>query len=129
VSQVPQRREKAALSTPTKTTFPPEGLAATLGTVNDRRGEQRTGNSLRDLRDEQGIDVTLQNLLRALTLNLELRARYRVFEFEASQDGHPETARLFRELRLAESEQITELMAGLQARLGQIDTARTEGIA
>ena len=44
------------------------------------------GNSLRDLRDEHGPDQTLQNLLRALTLNLELRARYRVFEFEASQD-------------------------------------------
>jgi hypothetical protein len=87
------------------------------------------GNSLRELRDEQGADQTLQNLLRALTLNLELRARYRVFEFEASQDGHPETARLFRELRLAESEQIAELMAGLHSRLGQIETARTEGIA
>ena len=53
-------------------------------------------NSLRELRDSQGVDQTLQNLLRALTLNLELRARYRVFEFEAAQDGHPETARLFR---------------------------------
>jgi rubrerythrin len=87
------------------------------------------GNSLRELRDDQGADQTLQNLLRALTLNLELRARYRVFEFEASQDGHPETARLFRELRHAEGEQIADLMAGLRARLGQIDTARTEGIA
>jgi rubrerythrin len=86
-------------------------------------------NSLRELRDEQGADQTLQNLLRALTLNLELRARYRVFEFEASQDGHPETARLFRELRRAEGEQIAELMAGLHARLGELDTARSEGIA
>jgi rubrerythrin len=87
------------------------------------------GNSLRELRDDQGADQTLQNLLRALTLNLELRARYRVFEFEASQDGHAETARLFRELRQAEGEQIADLMAGLRVRLGQIDTARTEGIA
>jgi rubrerythrin len=86
-------------------------------------------NSLRELRDEQGADQTLQNLLRALTLNLELRARYRVFEFEASQDGHPETARLFRELRLAEGEQIAELMTGLHSRLGQLDPARSEGIA
>jgi rubrerythrin len=86
-------------------------------------------NSLRELRDEQGADQTLQNLLRALTLNLELRARYRVFEFEASQDGRPETARLFRSLRLAEGEQIAELMSGLHARLGELDTARSEGIA
>jgi rubrerythrin len=80
-------------------------------------------NSLRELRDERGIDQTLQNLLRALTLNLELRARYRVFEFEAAQDGHPEVARLFRALREAEAGQIAELMAGLQGRLGAVDLA------
>jgi hypothetical protein len=78
-------------------------------------------NSLRELREERGLDQTLQNLLRALTLNLELRARYRVFEFEATQDGHPEIARLFRTLRMAEGEQITQLMAGLQGRLGDVD--------
>ena len=41
-----------------------------------------SSSSLRELRDDYGSDQTLQNLLRALTLNLELRARYRVFEFE-----------------------------------------------
>ena len=60
-------------------------------------GERREEQQLRELRDAQGVDQTLQNLLRALTLNLELRARYRVFEFEAAQDGHPETAKLFRD--------------------------------
>ena len=79
--------------------------------------------SLRELREEPGVDQTLQNLLRALTLNLELRGRYRVFEYEASQDGHPEIARLFRDLRLAESEQIAALMAGLQGRLSAVDLA------
>jgi hypothetical protein len=96
--------------------------------VTDRQDAHGTGNTLRELRDAQGVDQTLQNLLRALTLNLELRARYRVFEFEAAQDGYPETARLFRSLRDAEGDQIAELMAGLHARLGQI-TSRTEGIA
>ena len=79
--------------------------------------------SLRQLREERGLDQTLQNLLRALTLNLELRARYRVFEFEASQDGYPEIATLFRELRRMEGGQIAELMNGLQARIGQVDLA------
>jgi rubrerythrin len=74
---------------------------------------------LSELRDEQGVDQTLQNLLRALTLNLELRARYRVFEFEAAQDGFPATARLFRELREIESEQIAALMSGLHDRLDE----------
>jgi hypothetical protein len=77
-----------------------------------------SGN-LRALREERGLDQTLQNLLRALTLNLELRARYRVFEFEANQDGHPEIAALFGELRQAESEQISALMAGLHTQIGE----------
>jgi hypothetical protein len=76
--------------------------------------------SLRELRDDHGADQTLQNLLRALTLNLELRSRYRVFEFEATQDGHPDTAQLFRELRRSAGEQIADLMAGLHARLGEL---------
>jgi hypothetical protein len=88
--------------------------------MSNGRGDHRIGNSLRELRDDQGADQTLQNLLRALTLNLELRARYRVFEFEATQDGHPETALLFRELRQLEGEQIAGLMSGLHARLDEL---------
>ena len=89
--------------------------------MSDQRVEVGIPNSLRDLRYDQSVDQTLQNLLRALTLNLELRARYRVFEFEASQDGHADTAQLFRELRRVEGEQITDLLAGLQARLGGLE--------
>ena len=112
--KVPRAREN--------TTFHRGGERATLEGVPNP-GHPATSASLRDLRDD-GIDQTLQNLLRALTLNLELRARYRVFEFEASQDGHPEIARLFRGLREAESEQIAELMGGLRERLGRIDIAQ-----
>jgi hypothetical protein len=76
---------------------------------------------LRELREDRGLDQTLQNLLRALTLSLELRARYRVFEFEAGQDGHDEIGALFRELHRVESEQIVRLMSGLQSRIGSVD--------
>ena len=76
-------------------------------------------NSLQTLREGRGLDQTLQNLLRALTLNLELRARYRVFEFEASQDGYPEIAGMFKQLRLAEGEQIAVLMSSLQHHLAE----------
>lgn len=95
----------------------------------DQLDDLGIANSLRDLRSDQAIDQTFQNLLRALTLNLELRARYRVFEFEASQDGHKETARLFGRLRRAEGEQIAELLAGLQERLCTLEAATPgEGI-
>lgn len=80
--------------------------------------------SLRELRDERGFDQTLQNLLRALTLNLELRARYRVFEFEATQEGHTDVASLFAELRHLEQQQIAELLAGLRNRLGEFETRK-----
>jgi hypothetical protein len=105
-----------------KSTFPPCQRDATLSGVAERT-DQRTPSSLHQLREERGIDQTLQNLLRALTLNLELRARYRVFEFEAVQDGHPEIARLFRELRTAEGSQIAELVGGLQGRFADLDLA------
>jgi hypothetical protein len=98
-----------------KSTFRTCGACATLW--------QMSGN-LRDLREEHGLDQTLQNLLRALTLNLELRARYRVFEFEATQDGHADVAALFGRLRDAEGDQIALLMQGLHARLGDVDVSR-----
>src|SRR3954469_604590 len=89
--------------------------------VSQRRPATAMGSTIRELREERGLDQTLQNLLRALTLNLELRARYRVFEFEATQDGHPDAALLFRELRELEATQITALLSGLHERLGTMD--------
>lgn len=91
--------------------------------MSNQQRAQRNSVSLRGLRDDSGLDQTLQNLLRALTLNLELRSRYRVFEFEATQDGHPETAELFSRLRDAENEQIALLAAELHTNLGETDIA------
>ena len=85
-------------------------------------------HSIRVLR-ESGTDQTFQNLLRALTSNLELRSRYRVFEYEAEQDGDPEMARLFRELGRLENEPIADLMGGLRVRLDEVYISQTkEGI-
>jgi hypothetical protein len=94
--------------------------------VNNGQVEHRGGGtSLRNLREDAGGDQTLHNLLRALTLNLELRSRYRVFEFEATQDKHPDTARLFHDLRRAEETQIVALMSSLHAHLGELQTDGT----
>jgi hypothetical protein len=83
-------------------------------------------NSIRDLRDST-IDQTLQNLLRALTLNLELRSLYRVFEYEAKHDGRSEMARLFGGLWLLENEPIAELVGGLRVQLDQLYVPGSEG--
>jgi hypothetical protein len=88
-----------------------------------------TSNSLRELRDDRAVDQTLQNLLRALMLNLELRARYRVFEFEARQDGYADTARLFQDLWRVEGEQIADLITGLRERLGPLERVTPSGSA
>ena len=82
------------------------------------------GISITDLRNGRESDQTLENLLTALSLNLELRARYRVFEFEATQDGHLDVAQLFSELRRMEQQQIGELLAGLRTRLGEFETQK-----
>ena len=82
------------------------------------------GISISDLRNGRESDQTLENLLTALSLNLELRARYRVFEFEATQDGQPDVARLFAELRRMEQQQIADLLAGLRTRLGEFETQK-----
>jgi rubrerythrin len=79
--------------------------------------------NLSALRTDGDVDHTLQNLLQALTLNLELRARYRVFEFEARHDGLEECAQLFNELRRVESQQIADLLAGLRQRLAESEPA------
>ena len=82
------------------------------------------GISLSDLRNGRDSDQTLENLLTALSLNLELRARYRVFEFEATQEGYAEVARLFADLRRTEQQQIADLLAGLRTRLGEFETQK-----
>ena len=80
--------------------------------------------NLSDIRTDTDVDHTLQNLLQALTLNLEFRARYRVFEFEARQDGLDECAQLFSDLRSVESRQIADLLAGLRRRLAESETTK-----
>jgi hypothetical protein len=82
---------------------------------------------LTDIRADADVDPTLRNLLQSLTLNLDLRARYRVFEFEATQDGHPDTALLFKKLRLGQGEQVHDLIVGLQTRIGRLELAAREG--
>jgi hypothetical protein len=44
--------------------------------------------TLSALRNERTADLTTRNVMEALRLTYELRARYRVFEFEAEQEGH-----------------------------------------
>ena len=82
--------------------------------------------SIASLRVDHDHDVTLQNLLHALTLNFELRARYRAFQFEASQDSVEEFVRVFERLWHRQGEEIHELLVALRRRLRELDRAGEE---
>jgi hypothetical protein len=77
---------------------------------------------LSDFKSESDVDHNLQNLLQALTLNLELRSRYRVYEFEARTDGAADTAAVFRQLVESQAGQIAELLSELRRRLTVIES-------
>jgi hypothetical protein len=79
----------------------------------------RTDLTLSRLREEQTADLSLRNLMQALTLTYELRARYRVFEYEAAQEGAEACAALFAALSEAEGEQVRTLLHGLRERLAE----------
>jgi hypothetical protein len=78
---------------------------------------------LADLRSEADVDHTLQNVLQALTLNLELRSRYRVYEFEARQNGANDSASVFADLIDTEAAQIATLLTELRRRLSAFEGA------
>jgi rubrerythrin len=71
--------------------------------------------ALGSLRVDQ--DTTLQNLLHALTLNYELSARYRAFQFEAEHERVEDCAALFPRLREQQGEHIADLLRALGRRL------------
>ena len=83
----------------------------------------RDALTLNRLRQEPSADLTLRNVMEALALTYELRARYRVFEFEAAQDGAEDGAALFARLFEAEGEQVTALLQALRERLAATDQA------
>ena len=110
---MPQARGKGCRSERAWFTFLAIGPGST---VEDVTGDRHT-LTLSRLRDEPSADLTLRNLMDALTLVYELRARYRVFEFEAAQEGADACAELFAALSEAEGKQIKALMHGLRERL------------
>jgi predicted component of type VI protein secretion system len=98
------------------------GGCSTLSVVPGR------GNALtlNRLREERSADLAVRNLMDALLLVYELRARYRVFAFEATQEGAEDCAKLFAALSEVEGEQVKALMQGLRERLAMDEHAEGE---
>jgi len=79
--------------------------------------------SLSQLRRTHPTDSTLENLISVLRMELELCARLPVFEYEATTEGHDETAGLLRKLAEAERSHVDEVLRELQRHLNARNAA------
>ena len=78
---------------------------------------------LSDLRRAQAADVSLENLLTAITSKIQDCARLAVFEYEAGNEGHPELALAFRALADVERESFKALLDHLRRHLNAMPEA------
>lgn len=90
------------------------GRARVFSVVSDASSASRR---LSDLNRAQPADRTLQNLLDALSVKVDLCSRLPMFEYEATSDGHEASAATFRALAEIERRTFEELRACLQRHL------------
>jgi rubrerythrin len=77
------------------------------------------GPTVNELTGAVPADWTLQNLLRAVSARLEALEQYRVFEFQAVNDGYAECAAVFRKVAEDERRSLQTLIDCLRAHLAQ----------
>jgi hypothetical protein len=75
---------------------------------------------LSDLRRAKAADVSLENLLNALTSKLQDCGRLAVFEYEAGSEGHADLALAFHELGLVERDSFRQLLDHLRRHLDEL---------
>jgi hypothetical protein len=75
---------------------------------------------LSDLRRAQAADVSLENLLNAITGKIQDCARLAVFEYEAGNEGHDALAVAFRALGEIERESFRTLLDHLRRHLNEL---------
>jgi hypothetical protein len=75
---------------------------------------------LSDLRRAKAADVSLENLLTAVTSKLQSCARLAVFEYEAGSEGHVDLAMAFHNLAVAERESFRVLLDHLRRHLNEL---------
>lgn len=73
----------------------------------------------RRLSDLRPGDRTLENLLRTVTVKLDLCSRLPVYEYEAETEGQQAGATAFRELAFHERRSLDELLACLRSHLDE----------
>jgi hypothetical protein len=97
--------------------------------VPQNRRKTSGSERLNELRRAHPYDSSLQNLLAVLTTKLDLCARLPVYEFEADNEGHADTASLFSALASAEHESLRDLVESLRAHLDRGNGRFTKEVA
>lgn len=87
-----------------------------------------TAIRLSDLRSAHTASATLQNLLSALSTQIDACSRLKVFEYEAGSEGHARCAAAFRSLAETERESFHTLLSCLQEHLDELAPRRTESV-
>jgi len=87
--------------------------------MTTREVKQSEGRRLAELREASPTDSTLDNLLTLIRAELDLCARLPVYIYEASTEGHEESASLFRTIADAERAHVEHVLTALQAHLAQ----------
>jgi hypothetical protein len=83
----------------------------------DRPARSDSAQRLGGLRRSQPADVTLRNLLALLTSKLDLCASLPVWEWEAANEGHEESADCFSAFAEAERRSTADVIACLRTHL------------
>lgn len=86
-------------------------------------GHRSSAHRLSQMARVQPADRTLQNLLSALTAQLEMCSRLPVYEYEAASEGHDSSAVAFHELWELERRAFHNLLTSLRLHLDEIERA------
>jgi hypothetical protein len=82
-----------------------------------------SGHRLSELARVQPADRTLQNLLSALTAQLDMCSRLPVYEYEAASEGHEASAVAFHEVCEVERRSFHNLLTCLRLHLDEVERA------
>jgi hypothetical protein len=85
--------------------------------VADTPRQTSTAQRLADLRSAHPHDATLQNLLAVVSIKLDLSTRLPVFEYEADNEGFPDTASFLSSLASAERDSLQDVLTSLRHHL------------
>lgn len=91
--------------------------------------KQTSARRLSELRSASPVDATLENLIRVITIKLDLCARLPIFEYEAGEEGASDCAAVFTALAAEERTQVQELVRSLHGHIERLSDRFSPGVS